>query len=300
TALIAGKSMGRNQTVLFQEDMRGLAVKTARIAAQIKVGLSEEAFEPFYQPQIATPGTRLIGLEALARWKQPDGTYAPASSFIDVANETGLITEIDHVILRQSLDVLGVLARQGILDPRVSVNLSSVQLRNEAIVERLLDECLVRNVLASQVTIEVLESTLLDERADTIGQNINALSKAGFRIELDDFGTGHTALASLTRFPVHQIKVDRSLVEGIDNDQNKRAIAGGLYLVCKRLGIEAIAEGVETEAELAALNDIGFTNFQGYYFARPMSEQQLVGWITSRDMVAYSSGKVSSYRSLAK
>ncbi|WP_300038736.1 EAL domain-containing protein, partial [uncultured Roseobacter sp.] len=97
TALIAGKSMGRNQTVLFQEDMRGLAVKNARIAAQIKVGLSEEAFEPFYQPQIATPRTRLIDLEALARWKQPDGTYAPASSFIDVANETGLITEIDHV-----------------------------------------------------------------------------------------------------------------------------------------------------------------------------------------------------------
>ncbi|WP_159980116.1 EAL domain-containing protein [Roseobacter cerasinus] len=172
------------------------------------------------------------------------------------------------------------LTRRGIANPRVSLNLSSAQLGNETVVEWLLDERFMRNVSATQVNIEVLESTLLDERVDRIGQNIMALSNAGFRIELDDFGTGHTALASLTRFPVHQIKVDRSLVNGVDQDSRKRAIAGGLYLVCRKLGIEAIAEGVETAAELNALQEFGFTNFQGYHFARPSPNSGCwTGWM---------------------
>ncbi|GFE51919.1 hypothetical protein So717_36720 [Roseobacter cerasinus] len=98
TALTAGKSMGRNQTVLFHEDMRRSAVQSAKIAARIKMGITDGAFEPFFQPQIGFPGATLVGLEALARWKQPDGSHAPAESFIEVANETGLITEIDKAI----------------------------------------------------------------------------------------------------------------------------------------------------------------------------------------------------------
>ncbi|MEP3046191.1 MAG: EAL domain-containing protein [Roseibium sp.] len=284
TALIAGKSQGRNQTVVFSKEMRNTAVTNARVATQIKDGLEKDAFLPFFQPQVAYPGRQFVGFEALARWKTGSDTYATAATFIDVANDTGLISAIERKILSGSLAALSRIARQGAANAYVSINLSSVQLRDPSLLERLMDELLMHGVSADRVNVEIVESTLLDDRSDTIAVNICRLAEAGFRIALDDFGTGHAALASLTRFPVDQIKIDRSLITDIDSEPTKRAIASGLFHVCENLGIETIAEGVETEAELTALREIGFSRFQGFYFARPMPVNRLLSWIDELEL----------------
>jgi len=280
TALMTGKAEGRNKTVRFCPEMRAAALNSASLAAAIKCGIAQGDFEPFFQPQLAYPGGDLVGLEALARWRRADGTYLPAGSFIDVAAEAGLVTQIDQMILEKSLATLKRLRRAGFGQPSVSINLCSIQLAGDTLVEGLLDTLFAHGVSPAQVNVEILESTLLNNRSDKIGTNIEALAAAGFKIELDDFGTGHTALASLTTFPVHRIKVDRSLIENIDTDPRKRAVVSGLFLVCVKLGIEALAEGVETSAELRVLREIGFRCFQGYYFARPLAAADLLDWVT--------------------
>lgn len=286
TALMSGKAAGRCRTVRFRPEMGVEARTSAAVAAEIKRALAEDAFVPFFQPQVDYPHGRVVGLEALARWRRCDGRHDPAATFIRVANETGLVSQIDRMIYGKCLDALCELDRSGLDRPTVSINLSAQQLGTDGIVELLLDGLFERGLSPSTVNIEVLESTLLDNRADRINCNINALAKAGFGIELDDFGTGHTALASLTTFPVNRIKIDRSLISGVDLDRKKRAIVSGLFLVCDKLGIEALAEGVETRAELDVLHGIGFRVFQGFYFSRPMPSSELLPWVRRRRPVA--------------
>jgi diguanylate cyclase (GGDEF)-like protein len=283
TALMSGKAAGRCRTVRFRAEMGVEALHAASLAAEIKLGLSEDAFEPFFQPQIAWPEGRVVGLEALARWRRSDGRHDPADAFIHVANETGLVAHIDRMIFGKCLDAIRDFERGGLPRPSVSVNLSAQQLGTDGIVELLLDQLLERGLPPSVVHVEVLESTLLDSRAHGIAANINALAKAGFGIALDDFGTGHTALASLTTFPVHRIKIDRSLIRGVDHDPKKQAVVAGLYLVCDKLGIDALAEGVETPAELEVLHGIGLRLFQGFHFAGAMPVDALVDWVVRRE-----------------
>lgn len=279
TALTVSKKDGRNRATAFDDWMRQTAMQSASLAAEIKQSIRQRGFFPHFQPQVQYPGGQLVGLEALARWRKPDGTCLPAQAFIDVANETGLITEIDKMVLDQSLDMLQGLTRRGLGRPTVSINLSGLELGRDSVVETLQDAIFTRGLAAQQVTIEILETALLDDRADQIGHNIAQLARAGFTIELDDFGTGHTALTSLTAFPVDRIKIDRSLIRDIDRDAKKHAIVSGLFLVCEKLGIETIAEGVERKAELDTLHQIGLRRFQGYLFARPMAAAALLDWI---------------------
>lgn len=279
TALIRAKALGRNRTVVFTEEMRLEAVEKAHLATRIKSGLAQDEFVPFFQPQISMPGRRVIGLETLVRWQRPNGTFVSAAAFINIANETGLIEAIDRQMLERSLQLIRQLETLGADDPRVSLNLSCAQLRDPKILEKITSCLGAHAVSPSQINIEILESTLLDDRCSMVAANIRSLAEAGFRIELDDFGTGHAALASLQRFPVHQVKIDRSLVKNIHREPASRAITEGIFALCTKLGITAIAEGVESELELETLMDIGLENFQGYHFALPMPETDLLRWL---------------------
>lgn len=285
TALIQGKGLGRNVSLLFRKEMRDQTVSAAHIAAEIKEGLKWGDFVPFFQPQVALPSGRVCGLEALARWCHSDGTHWPAAAFMDIAKETGLSSALDRDMISKSLDMLKRLEKVGVTMPRLSLNMSSSHLRDPFLVDQLCQGVEARGLDTSMVALEILESTLLDDRCSTISANIHALAGSGFRIELDDFGTGHTAIASLREFPVHQIKIDRSLIRSIDTVPEARAITEGIFNLCHGLGVEALAEGVETEREVKTLVEIGFRVFQGFYFAHPMSEWDLCNWLTNKDDV---------------
>ncbi len=282
TALMQGKTLGRNKTVVFRSRMRAHAVETAQIASKIKESLRERRFIPFFQPQIEWPGGQICGFETLVRWIGENGSVTPAGAFINVATETGLILDIDREMLILGLDALYSLTQEGFETPSLSVNLSGAMLGSPDVLDTVLDAVGWRGLDHGQINIEILESTLLDDRSDTIAENINALAQAGFRIELDDFGTGHTALASLRQFPVHRIKIDRSLITEIDTDPSLQAITEGIFSLCQRLGVDTIAEGIETDAELAKLSQIGISKFQGYRLAKPMSYETLLRWLADR------------------
>lgn len=282
TALLQAKGLGRNICLLFKKEMRNQAVSAAHIASEIKEGLKWGDFVPFFQPQVELPSGRVRGLEALARWRHSDGTHWSASAFMDIAKEAGLGSSLDREMIEKSLDAFKRLEETGIPTQRLSLNMSSSHLRDPFLVDQLCQDVETRGLETSMVALEILESTLLDDRCSSISVNIHALAEAGFRIELDDFGTGHTAIASLREFPVHQIKIDRSLIRSIDTNPDVLAITEGIFNLCRKLGVEALAEGVETEHEAKTLVEIGFEVFQGFYFAHPMSEWDLCNWFVNR------------------
>jgi diguanylate cyclase (GGDEF)-like protein len=282
TALINGKAAGRNRTILFCEEMRCEAERDARLASEIREGLRGGEFVCFLQPQLDLEANRVYGVEALARWRRQDGAILPAGAFVPVARETGLVTEIDRCVLIEALASLWNIRSAHEAETRVSINLASERLRDPNILEDLLDPLFQSGLGTDCVTLEIQESTLLDDRSDVIAANIAALADAGFRIELDDFGTGHTALTSLRRFPVHQIKIDRSLVTGIDSEPASRAIVDAISRLAAQLGIGVIAEGVETHAELAALRGLGIARVQGNLISPPVSPHDLCQWLERR------------------
>ncbi|MFK7763932.1 MAG: putative bifunctional diguanylate cyclase/phosphodiesterase [Roseobacter sp.] len=282
TALVQGKIQGRDRTIIFREEMRNRALEKAHLASQVKSGIKKKQFVPFFQPQIELPSGRLRGFEALARWQRHDGKATSASAFINVASETGLVADIDKTILEQSFDAFASLQAAGLNETTLSINLSHAMLRSANLADLLLSCATAHDIAPQFVHIEVLETALLDHVSETLKNNISRLSHTGFQIDLDGFGTGHTALAILREFPINRIKLAQSIVRSIDQDPTLKAISEGIHGLCSRMNIEAIAEGTETDAQIDMLKEVGFSLFQGYRIARPMPYDGLIDWLESR------------------
>lgn len=279
TALIQAKWMGRNRSLIFKENMRNQALQTAQLASELKFGLKKGAFVPYFQPQIAFPDKKVFGIEAFARWIRPDGKVAPASTFLQIAEETGLVMGIDRQMIDLSLDALKHLRDGGLEKTTLGLNLSSTLFRMPALGEMLSEAADQRGLPHQQIYIKIMESKLPENLSDSIAENMRALAQAGFRIELGDFGTGPMALANLRQFPVHRIKIDRSVTKSVVDDPAMRAITEGIHNLCRRMKIDTIAEGIESDAEARALEKIGFRLYQGFHFARPMGFSELLEWL---------------------
>lgn len=278
-ALNSSKSMGRGRCTVFEPHMRDHAVQAVAVASQIQEGLGRDQFLPFFQPQVHMHTKRIVGFEALARWDHPQRGILGAADFVPFAEKAYLVDAIDDQIFRKACHAVARLAEMGAPDARVSVNLSTAQLCDPALVERLIWTVAAESVDPGMIRIEILEATLLSERTAHIIRNIEELSRAGFAVELDDFGTGHTAIASLRNFPVSRIKIDRTLIADIDSDAGLQTIAGAIIDLGDNLGIEVLAEGIETEAEFDYLASTRCTHAQGFLIGRPMPFEDLRTWI---------------------
>ena len=280
-ALNAAKQAGRGVCRVFEDEMRRDTIRQISMGQEIRIGLKAGQFEPFFQPQVDTIAGKIIGFEALIRWRHPENGLVPAGVFLPAAEGSGLMDEIDEVVMDRSCYAVSRLKAWGAQNPCVSINMSMSQLRDPAILKRLMRYVETHGILPSNLRIELLESTLLDERSSVIIDNVHRLIAHGFSVELDDFGTGHAAIATLRKFAVGRIKIDRSLVEGIDTDPELRVITGAIINLADRLGVSALAEGVETAQEQRALQELGCGDAQGYLHARPMPLSDLRAWITA-------------------
>ena len=283
-ALNAGKRDGRNCTRLFTADMRRASVEQAIIAQEIREALENEQVEPWFQPQFAIDGQDVTGFESLARWLHPERGVISAGVFVPPAVEAGIAPDIDRVVREGSLAFLRDMTAALGGRPKLSINISSAQLSDASIVDQIDWQVDAYGLHPEQVRIEILESTLLDDRSSQIAENIRAFAARGYPIELDDFGTGHAAIASLRQYPVSRIKIDRSLVRGIDRDESSFVITETIVTLARKLGLEVLAEGVETANELAILGDIGCSAVQGYHLGRPMPAGDALAWLQDRPM----------------
>lgn len=246
---------------------------------EVREALENGQITPWFQPQVSTDTGEVTGFEALARWEHPDrGQIAPAA-FLGVIAKGGMFDRLGELMLYGSLTALRDWDRAGLYVPGVAVNLSAQELRNPKLFDRIRWELDRFELEPGRLTIEILETVAAGSPDDTAIRNIAALSALGCRIDLDDFGTGHASITNIRRFDVHRIKIDRSFVTHVDTDREQQDMVAAILTMADRLGIETLAEGVESLGEHSMLAQLGCGHVQGYSIGKPMPFCETGAWI---------------------
>ncbi|MNV24929.1 Phytochrome-like protein cph2 [compost metagenome] len=244
------------------------------MVGDLRRGLRENEFYLVYQPKLDMQNGRLIGMEALLRWNHPEhGPIAP-DHFVPLAEKTGMIVDIGRWVLNEACRQTQVWHSEHVIDWRVSVNASVFQLNAASFYGDVLD-ALERNALDPEdLCIEITESEAM-RNAELSLMTLHRLSAAGVRISLDDFGVGHSSLSHLKRFPVQELKIDRSFISGIAESPESEAIVRAIIGLAKAVGLQVVAEGVETEEQQALLAEMDCDVIQGYLISRPVRPEDV-------------------------
>ncbi len=275
-ALYQAKEKGRNCYEFFTPDLQANIIAKKRMADDMLTGLERDEFIVWYQPQFETNSMQLCGAEALVRWRHPDRGVLASGAFLKVAEDLNVMARIDQLVLQTALKDQMRWTALGVQVPRISVNVSSKRLHDENLIEQL--EGL--NVPQGSICFELVESIFLDE-SDTIAtSNIDRIKALGIDIEIDDFGTGHTSIVSLLKLKPKRLKIDRQLVMPITTQPQERSLVRSIVEIAGSLGIETVAEGVETHEHAALLRQLGCDYLQGYAFAKPLSFEDFSRFVT--------------------
>ena len=277
-AMYQAKAAGRNTVRFFDPHMQAVASAHAALAADLRQAWQENQLRIEYQPQADGDG-RLTGVEALLRWDHPERGQVPPDRFIPSAEETSLIIPIGHWVLESACAQLAQWARQpDRAHLTISVNVSVRQFRHPAFLEEVMS-CIRRTgIRPDRLKLELTESLLADALDMTVTR-MHSLKEMGVRLAVDDFGIGYSSLSYLKRLPIDELKIDRAFVKDILTDSNDAAIAGTIIALCRNLGLEVIAEGVETEEQRAFLARQGCPRYQGWLFCRPLPLPELEAFI---------------------
>ncbi len=275
TALYRAKEHDGDRIELFDERLQAQATARARLESQLRTALAEDQLVLHYQPIRSTDAQQLIGLEALVRWRHPTRGLLPPEDFLPVAEQHGLIVPLGRWALREACRQTARWQRELDGPPdrplRISVNVSPRQLDDPELVG-LVASCVADSgLLPGTLTLEITETALLDGgRAAQAA--LSALVDAGAGLVLDDFGTGYSSLTHLARFPIRALKIDRSFVAGLGGRSRDGVIVAAVIALGAELGLDVIAEGVETTAQLEALREMGCPAVQGYLLDRPAAQ----------------------------
>jgi diguanylate cyclase (GGDEF)-like protein/PAS domain S-box-containing protein len=282
----AKASPGGGHVEVFDVDAMGnRSAERIDLEAALRQALARNEIEVYYQPYVRLSDERVVGAEALVRWHHPDrGLLAPAE-FISLAEDTGLILPLGHLVLEQAcrqarrwLDELGVALTIG-------VNLSARQFQQACLAEEVQEVLELSGVAPSQVCLEITESMAMDDVVRT-SEILATLKQIGVQVAIDDFGTGYSSLGYLTSFPIDVVKIDRSFVDGVDVDSVKSAVVSAVINLSAAIGSTTVVEGIETAAQLEHLRGLGCTTAQGYFFARPGPVEALEEMLISHSVRA--------------
>jgi EAL domain-containing protein (putative c-di-GMP-specific phosphodiesterase class I) len=257
---------------------------TARLMllGELRRALDRGELELHYQPKADLRDRRIVGVEALVRWRHPDRGLVPPDDFVPLAEQSGLMRELTAFVVEAAVRQVATWRRSGLALP-VAVNISVRDLHDVGFTRHLAASCAQWGVPTSALQLEVTENVLLHD-ADRAAVVLRELATMGVALSLDDFGTGYSSLAHLKRLPVSEIKIDRSFVLRMDADPDDAAIVRSIVDLADALGLRVVAEGVETAAAWATLAEMGCPIVQGYFVAPPMSASRLTAWLARADV----------------
>jgi diguanylate cyclase (GGDEF)-like protein len=281
TAMYRAKAAGRGRFAVFDAGMHQRALSLQRLETDLRRGVERREFEAHFQPIVEARSLRPVAFEALARWRHPERGFVSPGEFIPVAEETGLIEPISRLILEQACREARRWQRSGSPPLAVSCNLSAAQFSDAHLplhLRRVLEE---HQLPAACLEIEITES-LAARNPEQAVRVLTELRQLGIRVLIDDFGTGYSSLGSLQRFPADVLKIDQGFVRRLESDPSAAAIINAVVNLAHALGFEVVAEGVETEAQLAIVRDRGCDFLQGFYFGRPMPAEEVPNWLARR------------------
>lgn len=272
-AMYSAKQSGRGQYRFFDPSLNLSDIGEFSLEQALGTALSERQFVLHYQPQVRLESMQVVGYEALVRWQHPEFGLLYPDRFISLAERCGFIVALGWEVLRLALDELGRWQAQG-HSTQMAVNVSAIQLRQADFSERLLGEMTQRGIEFRFLELEITETVIVDAEGLAI-VHLERLRRAGLGISLDDFGKGYAGFAHLHALPLTRLKIDRALIALLSNSYDDNPIVSSTIILAKRLGLQAVAEGVETREQLVYLKLAGCDIAQGYYFSRPMAVEQL-------------------------
>jgi diguanylate cyclase (GGDEF)-like protein len=267
-ALFRAKELGRNRFAFYRPALYDAAAQRFRLEQSLRRAVEAGDLMLMYQPQVALHTRETIGVEALLRWRKPDGRIATAAEFIHIAEKTGLIHELTGWVLRTATEAVARWRLQGWHHARVGINVSPTQFLESAFVEQITAALAAADLPASALELELTE-TVFQTGAPTI-EALRRLRALGVSIALDDFGSGFSSLTSLEQLPITRVKLDRTLIEAVDTSARSAAIARSIIALCHGLGLQVMAEGVERREQLDVLAEYGAIAVQGYLLAQPV------------------------------
>ena len=269
-AMYKAKDEGRNNFQFYSDDMTKKAMHRITMQTKLSEAIKNEYFTVHYQPQIDTKTNQVSGLEALVRWQSEDGNLISPSEFIPLAEETGMIIELDRIVMRKALAQLDVWKREKIFDGTLSLNLAMKQLQRDDFVAFLIENLENKSYTAQSIELEVTENGLMIKPDEAI-ERLNTLKALGVKISIDDFGTGYSSLSYIKKLPVSKIKIDQSFVSDIPHDKEDVSIVKAIIALSNSLELDLVAEGVETKEQNDFMVENGCSIIQGYYYAKPMN-----------------------------
>ncbi|MCK5508446.1 MAG: GGDEF domain-containing protein, partial [Desulfobacterales bacterium] len=274
TAMYHAKNAGRNNFQFYAKYMNERTLSRLNMEAKLKKALERNEFILYYQPQVESATSTIVGVEALIRWEHPEMGLVSPNEFIPIAEETRLIIPIGEWVLRTACAQMAVWHKAGFNKIRVGVNLSSLQFRQGNIVKT------IKNILATTgldpqyLELELTESMVMQNVEETIA-TLWQLKEMGLKLSIDDFGTGYSSMSYLKRFPLDTLKIDRSFIKDIMTDSSDAAITKATIGLAQGLELTTIAEGIETKEQLTFLRKQGCDQIQGYFISRPVPAEKV-------------------------
>lgn len=274
TAMYAAKDKGKNQYAFCTSDMKEKVDKNIKITNDLYYALEREELMVYYQPQLDIDNTEITGLEALLRWNHPELGMIPPSIFIPIAEESGLINSIGEWVLREACIQNKSWQNMGLAHLKMAVNLSGIQLINANIVDQVARILTETELDPEYLELEITESIAINE-TDLVVNVLEELKTLGVSLAIDDFGTEYSSLSRLKLLPIDRIKIDMAFIHAIETSDKDKAITVVIINLAKSLGLNVLAEGVETAPQLEFLNQKMCDHAQGYYYYKPMSAKEI-------------------------
>ena len=280
TAMYRAKERGKNTFLFFTREMADHISHRLLIERSLRTALTDNEMFLEYQPQINLETNEMVGVEALLRWRHQGEIILP-SSFIHIAEESGLIVDIDSWVIGETCRQIRLWNRAGLPPFWVSINISPRHFRRPNLFSRIMGIVSLANVSPKRLSIEITENSLMD--VENSSRMLRKLHEVGFRVSVDDFGTGFSSLSYLKRFPVNELKIDRSFIDGIADEAEDQSITTAIIAMARELGLQTVGECVENEIQHKALKKLRCDIGQGHWYSIPLSGSDLRDWLLQRD-----------------
>jgi len=278
-AMYKAKDEGRNNFQFYSQEMTKEALSKVVLENSLRTAIAEEQFSVYYQPQYDANNESIIGMEALVRWIHPHMGIIPPFEFIPLAEENGLIIDIDRIVMKKAMKQFAQWYEEGLNPGILALNLSMRQLSDNNFMTYLLQTMQEYNFKSSWLELEVTEGQMMSNPEQSI-KKLKRLSEMGIEIAIDDFGTGYSSLSYLKKLPLNKLKIDQSFVRDIPDDEEDVAITKAIIAIGQSLNLRLIAEGVETKEQKDFLIQNGCHFIQGYYYSRPVPAEEILTLLT--------------------
>jgi EAL domain-containing protein (putative c-di-GMP-specific phosphodiesterase class I) len=279
-AMYRSKSHGRATYSFFSEDLSAAVTARVSLEGALRRAIEREEFVLHFQPKSDLRSGKITGVEALVRWHRPGHGLIPPDRFVSVLEDTGLILPVGAWVIRAACEQIAAWDRLGLPPLRLAVNLSARQFRHLYLASMIEDSLRQNGIEPQRLEIELTESLLMEDN-DATRSMLESFRRLGVRMAIDDFGTGHSSLSYIRRFAIDTLKIDRSFVQSLPDNDEDTAICSAVIALGRNMKMCVVAEGVETAEQAQVLRELGCDEVQGYWISRPMPGADFAGWFVN-------------------